>query len=301
MENLLTLRSGAAERLIGAADGDAALLYILVQFQGGTYDRKDASVRLRMDEARLHRAEELLRALDLLAPETDVPLLREERSYSDEDIKGFLGRDNGFRMLVDEAQRRMGKTLSTESIRTLLSIYDWLGLPMEVISMVIGYCMDRARDRGSSNPPTMRIIEKESAEWVKKEIDTVEKAAAYVRTQQEVRTRSGQYRRALGITGKLSQKEERYLADWAGMCFDAAVVEQAYEITRINTGAFKWPYMNSVLCSWHEKGLHTAEQLQKAKAQERKEDRRTPTADDPMNYEQMAVSRLRGDTTDNKG
>jgi hypothetical protein len=36
----------------------------------------------------------------------------------------------------------------------------------------------------------------------------------------------------------------------------------AYERTCINTGALKWPYMNSILTRWHEAGLHTADQIQ---------------------------------------
>ena len=35
----------------------------------------------------------------------------------------------------------------------------------------------------------------------------------------------------------------------------------AYEKTCLNTGGLKWPYMNKILQSWHEKGLHTGKDI----------------------------------------
>ena len=35
----------------------------------------------------------------------------------------------------------------------------------------------------------------------------------------------------------------------------------AYERTCENTGALKWAYMNSILKSWHENGLHTPQEI----------------------------------------
>ena len=38
-----------------------------------------------------------------------------------------------------------------------------------------------------------------------------------------------------------------------------AFIERAYDKTMLKCKELKWPYMNKILCSWHEKGLHTLE------------------------------------------
>jgi len=43
----------------------------------------------------------------------------------------------------------------------------------------------------------------------------------------------------------------------AGDGFDDELVEIALDRTITNTGGLKWGYMNGILKSWHEKGLHT--------------------------------------------
>lgn len=43
------------------------------------------------------------------------------------------------------------------------------------------------------------------------------------------------------------------------MGFADEVIERAYDKTMLKCKELKWPYMNKILCSWHEKGLHTLE------------------------------------------
>ena len=46
------------------------------------------------------------------------------------------------------------------------------------------------------------------------------------------------------------------------MGFPDDAIHLAYEKTCLNTGGLKWPYMNSIITSWHEKGLHTMRDIQ---------------------------------------
>ena len=62
----------------------------------------------------------------------------------------------------------------------------------------------------------------------------------------------------LGIKGRaLSPTENKFLSSWLEMGFDDELIEMAYDRTLTNTGGLKWGYMNGILKSWHEKGLHT--------------------------------------------
>lgn len=46
------------------------------------------------------------------------------------------------------------------------------------------------------------------------------------------------------------------------MGFSEDAIVLAYEKTCLNTGGMKWPYCNSILRSWHEKGLHTVTEIE---------------------------------------
>ena len=268
----LTISGGALARLLGAADADAALLYLYTR-TAQPYDRLRAAEALHMTAARLDRAEDLLRQLDLLAAPSRAPEAPQP-TYSESDVTAFLQQDAQFSLLVGEAQRRLGRVLSTENLKTLLAIYDYLGLPMEVIGLLIGSCIQKAQARGNTNPPTMRAIEREAAQWARDGIDTIQQAADYVRRQRERLTRFGQFRQAMGLSGKLSGAEERYLEAWVEMGFDESAISLAYERTRLSTGTLKWPYMNKILQDWHAQGLHTA-------AEAATESRRAPGGQTP--------------------
>ena len=44
--------------------------------------------------------------------------------------------------------------------------------------------------------------------------------------------------------------------------FGEEAVAIAYDRTVTSTGSLKWPYMNTILKNWHEKGLHSAQEIE---------------------------------------
>ena len=166
-----------------------------------------------------------------------------------------------FSKLVGEAQRRLGRTLSTEELKSLLSFTDYLRLPTDVVGLLLSYCMERNRRRGL-RAPSMRSIEKEAYRWADEDIDTLETASFYVQNQLKLHTRIQQLRLMLQIEGRrLTVTEEQYLSSWVTMGFPDKAIQLAFERTCLNTGSLKWNYMNSILKSWHENGLHTPQEI----------------------------------------
>ena len=94
-------------------------------------------------------------------------------------------------------------------------------------------------------------------------MDTAEAADAYIKRQAELRTREGQVLALLGITGRPAVDGERkYIAAWTDMGFGDEVIRMAYERTVLKKQTMSWPYMNSILRSWHQKGLHTPAEIE---------------------------------------
>ena len=170
--------------------------------------------------------------------------------------------DGDFRSLYGEVQRLLGKVLTTEELKLLLGIRRYFGLPNEVISVLVYYCKERSRQRGSSRNPSLRTIEKEACLWAEQGIETLEQAAAYIQAQNLKNTHLERLKQRLQIRGRnLTAGEERYASTWLEMGFDEEALAMAYEKTCLNTGGLNWGYMNKILQRWHEAGLHTAAQV----------------------------------------
>ena len=165
-----------------------------------------------------------------------------------------------------EAQTALTHTLSSVEMKTLFGIYDYLALPPEVIMMLINYCVARCREQSTPDHPrrpSMRSIEKEAYNWVHQEILTLDQAEEYIRRQRERRDALGRAKAAVGVHGReLTPTETKYLSAWLDMGFDEDALAIGYDRTITNTGALKWSYMNKIMQSWHEKGLHSAEEIE---------------------------------------
>jgi len=256
----LNIDKGHVHKLLLTASGDAVLLYLYIHSGN---DPEGAKAALKMSESRYAVAGATLRQLGLW-PETKKTLIVGERpQYSENDVIRAMDTDGDFRQLYGEVQRQLGKTLTTEELKILLGFVRYLGLPMDVISVLICYCKDRARQKGSSRSPSLRTIEKEAYAWAEQGIDTMEEAAAFIQNQNMRRSRLGGLLRILQIRGRnLTAGEEKYAQKWLDMGFSDQMIALAYERTCLNTGGLSWAYMNRILTRWHEAGLVTLEQIQ---------------------------------------
>jgi len=246
-------------KLLSASSPDAALLYLYISAGNAP---AAAEAELGLSASRLSCAGATLRQLGLWPEEKPHRLLPGERpNYSETDVLTAMESDQGFRCLYGEVQRLLGRTLNTEELKILLGFVRYLGLPGEVISVLVCYCRDRARQKSGRNP-SLRAIEKEAYFWAEHDIDTLEEAAAFIHSRNLRETRISRLMRQLQIRGRsLTAAEERYAQSWIEMGFDEESIAMAYERTCLNTGGLNWSYMNRIMERWHGQGLHTAEAI----------------------------------------
>ena len=255
----LHIEQSDLRKLLAAASPDAALLYLFIR-GGGSME--DAQSQLRLPQTRLSCAAATLRQLGLVGTEQKMPTFSGERPcYSEQDVLQ-AEREPSFRSLYGEIQRLLGRNLNTEELKILLGFVRYLGLPEDVISVLVCYCKDRARQRGSLRNPSLRTIEKEAYAWAERGIDSLEEAAAFIQTQNVRNSRLHRLMEIVQVRGRnLTAGEEKYAQSWLDMGFDDEAITMAYERTCLNTGGLSWAYMNKILIRWHEAGLHTAEQV----------------------------------------
>ena len=257
----ITLSETDVRKLLGAASPEAALVYLYVQSGN---DPANAEQELSLSGARVSCAAATLRQMGLWPEERPIRVAPGERpDYTERDVVQAVDTDNSFRALYGEVQRLLGRALNIEELKILLGFVRYLNMPGEVIQMLICYCKDRARRRGSSRNPSLRTIEKEAYAWAERGIDSIEEASAFIQSQNVRASRLSQLMNALQIRGRnLTPAEERYAQSWLEMGFDNEAISMAYERTCLNTGGLNWAYMNKILQRWHGQGLHTAQAVQ---------------------------------------
>lgn len=195
-----------------------------------------------------------------------APILEPEGppEYSADDIARELESGSPFPGLVLETQRRLGRVLSSVDLKILFGLYDYLDLPAEVISLLVTYCaQEAAKAPGGGRPLRMRQVEKEAYAWKRKGVDTADLAVEHLKRLEMRREKSAEVLRALQIFDRVPAPSERkYIEDWLEMGFPPAAIALAYDRTVLQTGDLKWPYLNSILKSWHQKKLHTVAEIE---------------------------------------
>ena len=256
----LNLDQGQVHKLLCAANGDAALLYLYVHSGN---DTSSAQTELKLSKTRFDCAAATLRQLGLWPQEKTTVILSGERPrYTETDVIRAMDTDMDFKTLYGEVQRLLGKSLNTEELKILLGFTRYLGLSPEVVSVLICYCKERARQKGSMRTPSLRTIEKEAYAWAEQGIDTMEEAAAYIQSQVQRNSRIRRIMELLQIHGRnLTPGEEKYAKQWLEWGFEDQVISMAYERTCLNTGGLSWAYMNKILARWNESGWRTVEQI----------------------------------------
>lgn len=308
------LKEQELKRLLGSGNGDACLLYLYIK-STGALALAEASETLHMDQHRLDLAMALLGQLGLIAaPAAAQAPQPEAHRYTEQDVLNAQRNDPKFKLLVGEAQRRLGRTLSGEELKTLLGLRDYLRLPTEVIGLLIHYCIQRSRSRGRTRMPNMRAIEQEGYAWAEQGIDTVEAAAAYMNRQLQQYAAASRYQNLLGVQDRrLTGGEERYLLQWAQLNMPDEVIALAYERTCLSTGGLKWPYMDAILRRWDEQGFRSVEAIEQGDVKPERQnyqnqprpaytrgkgaqpapgDFRQPVAAEPGDFERRAIARL---------
>ena len=263
-EENVVLSGTAAERLIRCGSGDAALLYIALLKNRG--DGGKARSQLRWDQERFRPAFDELVREKLAAPGAEPPPLPppEERraEYTRADVVRALENPE-FSGLTSAVEGRLGKRLNTPDLMILLGLYDQVGLPADVIYLLVNFCAERVVQRfGEGRRPTLRQIEKEGYLWARLGLMTQELAVDYLKEYARKQTVLPSMMAALRLGGREPvARELEFLERWMEWGFSAEAVAQAYEQTVFKCGTFQWRYCNGILRDWDKKGLHTPEEI----------------------------------------
>lgn len=255
----LTIAQKDLQKLLSCAHGDTALLYLYLQSGN---DPDQAGKVLHMNETRLSCAGANLRQLGLWQAEKKVFCPGERPQYTEDDVVSAMDKDREFQNLHGEIQRVLGRTLNTDELKIVLGFVRYLGLTHDVISLLVGYCIERNRRRGLTRNPSLRTIEKEAYAWAEQGIDTFDEAIAFIGRETIRYSRLGQLMEVVQIRGRsLTTPEEKYANRWLEAGYSKELLKEAYQRTCLNTGGMNWKYMDIILTRWQKAGLTTLQQV----------------------------------------
>ena len=262
----LSIPVSDADKLLGCSNLLCMKLYLYLLRAGKSVTQERAAQDLEVAPIELKKAAKELKSMGLMStagkgklpPEQKIP--EYEKAYI---VKRSM-EDASFEALQLETANVLGHTLSAQELNTLFGIYDHLGLPPEVICILLNACKEEVQEKyGPGRLPTMRQIEQQAYIWAREEIMTLDLADAYLNRRRERKDVLVQLKRMMGIWDRaLTRSEVNYLNAWLDKGFGMDAIAIAFDRTVTQTNGLKWPYMNRIVQNWHEKGLHTPEEIE---------------------------------------
>jgi len=211
-----------------------------------------------------------------------LKVISSKPEYTNKEIAYYSEKED-FHQLLYITQKYLGKTLSNTEVKTIISFHDWLGLPIDVIELLIEYCV-------GNDHRNMRYIEKVAIDWADNNINTIEKAK--VRTE----TYNKSYfviLKAYGITDRSPTPNQIKLMDkWLNEYqLDISLIVEACQRTIAQINKAEMRYTDSILNTWFKEKVHTIKEValldeKRPKATYNKKPNMTKQASKFNNYQQ---------------
>lgn len=169
--------------------------------------------------------------------------------------------DDGFAILLQEAETILARPLTHNDSSTLLMLHDSDGLPYEVITMILYFAK-------SENKIKMKYIETLGRDWGDAGVDTIEKAEEKI--NEIMMTKEAWYiaSSAFGLknAGTPTKKQIEFADLWVNKWgYGEDMLRVAYETCVNSRGEFNISYINGIIKKWHSDGILTEKDLADSK------------------------------------
>lgn len=205
-----------------------------------------------------------LRDKGLMAPEKKLAPSVANKNFDGKQISDVMESDTAMKEVLDECQRICGKIFTPTDLSKIVAMKQELGYDEETILMLFGYYFDRLDAVGRKL--TVSYVEKSAYSLYNQGIRTAEQFLAYIMKCEQQNSRELHLRKLFG-TGEraFTKKEKRFFETWLDTWqMPMALLECAYEITVDSIGKPGLEYMSKILSDWHDSGVTTVEQAEKA-------------------------------------
>lgn len=253
--DLRVARCDMLDKLIAAADGDAALLYLYV-LRHGSADGKTAARALHLSQERYERAAFTLNGLvtPAVPPQADKP--SDTPQYTADELRRARLDDHKFAAVCDSAESVLGRTLTEGQLRCLLTAYDHLGLSAGAIIELLSYL------KGEKGAVRLSDIRRETYLWADMGVVSAQQAQQYLARKANEKPLSEAVYKALGADpAQPAPKEQRVCRFALAHGFPPEAIELAVRRTDKQQGHKSLDYTLGILRRWDEAGVHTVSEI----------------------------------------
>lgn len=209
-----------------------------------------------------NRSEDCLVEDTLTQSATAADTLPVKHKYTSKELSSF-GKDSRVQQLTFLAQTYLGKTLNSADINSILYMLDGLKLSSDFIEYIMEMCI-------SSGNKTLSSIERTAVNYYKRGITTIDDVKF------DNKIRKSIYKSVFKIFGlaekTAAKKDVSYITKWTeDYGFSEDIILEACNRTMEHTHTASFPYADSILKGWHNKGisdLEHIEELDKVHAEE---------------------------------
>ncbi len=192
--------------------------------------------------------------------ETTVPAEKDDEAYvlpSYSEIAARIDEAPEIASLFEELQIILGKTISYEGQCVFIKLYDYYGLPADVICTLVGYCV-------SIGKTGFGYFSKVGKTWSEQEIDTMDKAMEKIQSLSQISKVWREFCIETGIKNpKPTTVQQSYFEKWLNILkMSTEMIVLAYEKAVESTGKLNMKYMDSILKRWGEAGYKTPADVQ---------------------------------------
>ncbi len=159
-------------------------------------------------------------------------------------------------MLFKEAEMLFKKPLRPIERRTLLYIYEFYKLDVDIILMVLDFCIRNKK----SLKQILLICEKMADE----DLTSHEEAENYIKKLTENLNIEKQVKHSFGIyERKLSTNEKKYINKWTEKYgFKINMIKLAFNICVDRTGKLSFQYIEKILQNWKKSNIKTPKEIE---------------------------------------
>ncbi len=207
-----------------------------------------------------------LRKKGLLEGERKLAPSVANKNLSGKEIAGAIESDNSLKQLIEECEAICGKVFTTTDVSKIVSLKNSLGLDSETVLLLFYYHFEKLDAVGKKL--TVSYVERSAYSLFNQGIRTLDSLQSYIKENERRNSNKYKVARLFGMGDRaFTKKEEKFFDKWFiewEMPFE--LVEAAFEIAVNNTGKASLEYMSKILSDWHDSGVRTVEQAEKANA-----------------------------------
>lgn len=246
---------GMLDKLIAAADGDAALLYLYV-LRHGRAEQSDAMRALHLSKDRYERAAFTLNGLVTPAAPPQADKQPDTPQYTADELRRARLDDAKFSGVCASAEGVLGRTLTEGQLRCLLTAYDHLGLSAEAIVELLSYL------KGEKGTVRLADLRREAYLWADMGVVTAQQAQQYLARKASEKPLSEAVYKALGADpAQPAPKEQRVCGFALAHGFPPEAIALAVQRTGKQQGHKSLDYTLGILRRWDEAGVHTVSEI----------------------------------------